>query len=191
MRSDMSLLAVLLSPVLLAACNKASDNTPPNQSAANAAAGKMTREAVATQMAEIRLKPGQWEGRFVMEQVDMRHARDMPPGADAQMKRAMSRTLRYCVTPDQAAHPDGRAFTGEERKDCSYAGFQAHNGQVSGTINCQRDGFTTRMAMTGRYAPDHYAMRMDMTQGGLPDAMTMTMKARSEGKWIGPECSEE
>ena len=170
----------------LAGCNK----PPASQDTQIAATDAMSHDAAVTQIEKVQLKPGQWEGRFVMERIDMSGGEAMPAAARQQMQQAMNRTLRYCVTPEQAAHPDGRAFSGDPGKDCRYSDFAVRGGTVKGNVTCRRDSGTSSMTMAGIYAPDSYAVQMDMRQTGLPNGVEMAMKARSEGRWIGPDCSE-
>src|SRR3546814_2426168 len=52
----------------------------------------------------------------------------LPGGGDQmkeQMKKMMSRaSIKYCVSPEEAANPSGKMFSGQENKDCAYKGFE-------------------------------------------------------------------
>lgn len=181
MRATMGM--VLAATALLAACN----DKPGEQAGNIAATDAMTRAEVKAQVDKVQLKPGQWEGRFTVQDIDMPQA---PAGMKDQMKRMMSQTrLAYCVTPEEAANPSGEMFAGQENKDCTYAGFDAKGGTVKGQVSCKSANGTMNAAMSGSYAPDRYAMDMDMKMAGGPQGMTMAMTARSEGTWIGPTCA--
>ena len=168
---------------LLAACS----DKPGDKAGEIAATDAMSKAEVKAQVAKVQLKPGQWEGRFTVQDIDMPQA---PADVKDQMKRVMSQTsLRYCVTPEQAANPSGEMFAAQENKNCAYRDFSAEGGKVTGQVSCKSEGGVMTAAMSGSYAPESYAMDLDMKMEGGPNAMAMT--ARSEGKWIGPECASD
>lgn len=151
-----------------------------------AATDGMSRQEVKDEVDKVKLKPGQWEGRFAAKMIDMP---GMPAGMKDQMQSMMSQNkLLYCVTPEDAANPSGEMFAGQENKDCTYSDFVVKDGTVKGRVNCnvpQRGKMNA--VISGHYASDTYSMDMDMEMSG--GAKDMTMKAQSEGKWIGPTCS--
>lgn len=180
MRHTMLMLAVITAG--LSACN----DKPGDKTGVIAATDAMSRDEVKAQVDKVQLKPGQWEGRFTVQAIDMPGA---PAGTQDQMKSMMSKAAhRYCVTPEQAANPGGDMFAGQDNKDCTYGGFDAKDGKVQGQLSCKSQGGTMNATLSGAYAPETYAMDMDMKMAGGPNGMTMAMTARSEGKWIGPEC---
>ncbi|MCI4591354.1 DUF3617 domain-containing protein [Sphingobium sp. BYY-5] len=186
MRRTALMLAVLT--VGLAACG----DKPGDKADEIAATDAMSKAQVKAQVDKVQLKPGQWEGSYTIQDIDLSGM----PGATAsmkdQMKRMMSQTThKYCVTPEEAANPSGAMFSGQENKNCTYGGFDAKGGAVKGQISCKSQGSTMNATMSGAYASDHYSMDMDMKMAGGPQGMTMAMTARSEGKWIGPECAPE
>lgn len=171
--------------VLAAAVLTACSDKPGDKAGEIAATDSMSKVEVKAEAAKVQLKPGQWEGRFTVQDIDMPQA---PAGMKAQMKSVMSQTsLRYCVTPEQAANPGAEMFSGQENKNCTYGNFSATGGKVTGQVSCKGNGGTMNAAMSGTYAPDRYAIDMDMKMDGGAHAMAMT--ARSEGKWIGAECA--
>lgn len=150
-----------------------------------------TREEVRQEVRKVQLKPGQWEGSYELVDIDMPN---MPGGGaqmKEQMKKMMSRTsIKYCVSPEEAANPSGKMFSGQENKDCSYKGFEASGGSVKGEISCKsQQGSTMNAVMSGDYAPESYEMHMDMKMTGAPNGMNMSMKAKTSGKWIGTACT--
>ena len=150
-----------------------------------------TRDEVKAEVEKVQLKPGQWEGTYTLEDIDMPN---MPGGGDQmedQMKKMMSRTsIKYCVTPQEAANPSGRMFSGQQNKDCTYKGFDASGGSVKGEIACKSEHGAMNAVMSGNYAPESYEMNMDMKMTGAPNGMDMRMKARTTGKWVADTCAK-
>lgn len=168
--------------LLLAACGDKPGDAPTN--------GSMSKEEVKAAVDKVQLKPGQWEGRFTVQDIDLSNMPGAPAGMKDQMKSMMSQTsLKYCVTPEEAANPSGEMFSGQENKNCTYQGFAVSGGSVKGQVSCKADGGTMTAAMSGTYGGEAYAMDMDMKMAGGPNGAAMAMKARSEGKWIGPTCT--
>lgn len=170
---------------LLCACGEKAVDKP-----VDASTGPQSAAEVKAQTHKVQLKPGQWEGSFALENLDMKNMpQGAPPQMEEQMKKAMTRTMRYCVTPEQAANPDGKMFSGQENKDCTYSGFDASGGAIKGQVSCKSQGGTMTAVMSGTYAPERYEMHMDMKNAGAPGGMEMTMKAKTTGKWVGATCS--
>ena len=174
--------------LMLAACGDKPGETTGNIAATDA----MSREEVKAAVDKVQLKPGQWEGRFTIQDIDLSKMPGAPAGMEDQMKSMMSQTaLKYCVTPEEAANPSGEMFAGQDNKDCAFKDFAVSGGTVKGQVSCKADGGTMNATMAGTYASDSYAMDMDMQMAGGPDGTAMAMKARSEGKWIGADCTAE
>jgi hypothetical protein len=172
----------------LAACG----DKPGDKAGDIAATDAMSKAQVKKAIDKVQLKPGQWEGRFTIQDIDLSGMPGAPDGMEEQMKHMMSQTaLKYCVTPEEAANPSADMFSGQEDKNCRYADFSAVGGTVKGKLSCKAEGGTMNAAMSGTYAPDHYRMDMDMKMEGGPQGSSMAMKARSEGKWIGATCQED
>lgn len=163
---------------LLAACSDQPSGEP------------QSRQEVKAQVQKVQLKPGQWEGSYMLEDIDMP---DMPGGGDQmeeQMKKMMNRTsIKYCVSPEEAANPSGKMFSGQENKDCTYKGFDASGGSVKGEISCKGEQGAMNAVMSGSYAPESYEMNIDMKMTGAPGGMNMSMKAKTSGKWVGATCT--
>lgn len=184
MRRMIPMLAGLLA--MLSACGEKAGE----EAGRIAATDGMIKEEVRAEVNKVQLKPGEWEGSFAVDDIDLSNMPGAPAQMEDQMKRMMSRTaLRYCVTPEEAANPGARMFSGQESKDCTYSGFEARGGSVKGQVSCKTEGGTMNAVMNGNYAPESYEMQMDMKMEGGPQGSTMAMKARSTGKWIGAECS--
>lgn len=183
MRRTMGMLALLAAG--LSACN----DKPGEKTGEIAATDAMSKAEVKAEVDKVQLRPGQWEGRFTVQDIDMPEA---PVAMKDHMKRMMSQTaLRYCITAEQAANPSGEMFSGQENRNCTYAGFEAKGGAVKGEVSCKSEGGTMNATMSGTYAPERYSMDMDMKMAGGAQDMTMAMTARSEGKWIADTCTED
>jgi hypothetical protein len=188
-----TLLALACPLIALSGCGKSdtAGNGAGGSEAAPAAGTAQSAGDLAKQAAKIALKPGQWESTFEIADLTMT---GMPQGVpqDAmkdQMKAAMSKhAIRHCVTKEEAENPDGSLFANQD-KSCTYSGFDMSGGMVKGNVRCDRDGAVTNMTMTGHYAPGNYDMVMDMTMAGGPNGMNMSMKAKSAGRWVGPQCA--
>lgn len=182
--------AALASAVLmLAACGEKAGEKA-EKAGEIGATDAMSHDEVKAQVDKVQLKPGQWEGGFTLEDIDLSHIPGAPPQMKDQMKKMMTQSsIRYCVTPEEAANPSGKMFSGQENKDCNYGGFEAKGGSVKGQVTCKGQQGTMNAVMTGSYAPESYEMHLDMKMEGGPEGTSMAMKARSTGKWVGPTCS--
>lgn len=178
----------LVTLMLLTALSACGDK-PGNKTGEIAATDAMSRQAVKDEVDKVQLRPGQWEGRFTVQDIDMPGA---PAGVKEQMKGMMNKSAhRYCITPEQAANPSGDMFSSRENKDCTYAGFEARGGKMQGKLSCKAQGSIMNATLSGTYAPESYAMDMDMKTQGGPNGTTMAMTARSEGKWTSAQCTPE
>ncbi|MBB3981814.1 hypothetical protein GGR44_001473 [Sphingobium fontiphilum] len=172
----------------LAACGE----KPANETATIAPTDSMSQEDVKQAVGKASIKPGEWQSSFTLEKIDLSGM----PGASAQMedqmKRMMSRTdIKHCVTPEEAENPGGDMFSGQENKDCTYKGFDMSGGRIAGQVECKSEEGVMNAIMSGTHTADSYDMTMDMKMAGGPDGMTMAMKARTEGKWIGGQCAKD
>lgn len=166
----------LIGLVLLAGCNK---GAAPGETASKAAGG-----------AEVQFQPGQWSTTTEIVSMDM-------PGAPAGVKDAMlsaaktagSKTMGYCLTPEQAKKPSSAMFTGPQQIGCTYNRFSMAGGRIDMAMSCkppQASGMTVAMTMTGPMTPASYELATDqkITSPQLPSG-TMTMKAKTIGKRVG------
>lgn len=183
-----ALLVVAGVTLLLGGCGKS------EKEAINASA-PMSREDVAAQVSKVKMKSGQWETSFTLDDIDFTN---MPKGAPSsaqmkdQMKATMSRSaIKHCVTPEQAANPSADMLSGQKDRNCTYKGFDMAGGTIKGQVSCDKSGQAMTATMTGNYAPDSYDVTMDMTTRGGTDGMAMTMKARTQGKWLGDQCTAD
>ena len=145
--------------------------------------GNMSADEVASELASVKIEPGQWEATNEIVSVD---APGMPPGVlDGMIGKKT--TMRNCVTPEQAAKPDANFLTAQQGSNCSYQDFSMSGGEMKGTMTCQGGETPGRMVMemAGEYGPTSYDMTMDMKTSELPGGMSMTVKARTTGKRVG------
>lgn len=166
----------LIGLVLLAGCNKA----------------ETSGGAAGVKAGGVKFAPGQWSTTTEIVSMDM-------PGAPPQMKDAMrsaaksagSKTMGYCLTPEQANKPSSAMFTGPQQNGCAYTKFSMAGGRIDMAMTCkppQVSGMNVAMTMSGPMTPVTYELAMDqkITSPQLPGG-TMTMIAKTTGKRVG-EC---
>lgn len=153
----------------------------------------MTVDEVAKTMSNVKMKPGAWDVSMTIEDVKLT---GLPPGPQGQqieqmMKQSIgARTVKSCMTPEQAANPQADFLAAQEGKNCTYDGFAMDGGQVKGKMVCTPPNGKGQMTMTmnGTYSPTDYAMNMTLEGAGMGDGMAMTMKAKTQGKWLSDAC---
>lgn len=135
--------------------------------------------------ADIHLTPGAWETEIRTADFQIE---GMPPEAAARMKQAMAQskaaasTVRTCVTPEKAAHPDRDFFKGN--KDCKYKDFSLGGGKLTGTMECKGErGSATTMTVNGTYTADSYSM--DMAMKGNDDGRAISMHLVATSHHVG------
>lgn len=143
----------------------------------------MTAEEVADELSGMKIKPGQWEAT---NEIVSATAPGMPPGVLDQMV-GQKTTAQNCVTPEQAAKPSANFLAAQENSNCTYQDWRMERGRMTGTMTCEGGEMPGKMVMTmdGRYGATSYDMTMDMETTGLPDNMSMTIKARTSGRRVG------
>jgi hypothetical protein len=147
----------------------------------------MTADEVADKMSEVRIKPGQWE---VTSEIVSANAPNLPDQAVRHMLGQKTKILN-CITPEEAARPSADFLSAQKDSKCTYRDWSMDNGRMSGTVICEAGSLPGKMVMKmdGHYGAESYDLVMDMESSGLPDGMTMTMKARTTGKHVG-ECAK-
>ena len=147
--------------------------------------GEQSAEEVAKEMAELKMRPGQWEATNEILSANA-------PGIPSETLRTMvgqKKTVSNCVTPEEAAKPSASFLAGQQNSDCSYQDFAMDDGRMTGTMSCSVPGVPgkTVMKMEGKYSPVAYDMNMDMTVN-IPGGMKMAVKAKTIGRRTG-ECA--
>jgi hypothetical protein len=143
----------------------------------------MTAEEVADELSGMKIQPGQWEAT---NEIVSASAPGMPAGVLDQMV-GQKTTVQNCITPEQAAKPSANFLAAQENSNCTYQDWSMNGGRMTGTMTCEGGEMPGKMVMTmdGRYGSTQYDMNMNMETTGLPDNMSMTIKARTTGKRIG------
>lgn len=150
-------------------------------------AGAQTAQAdVARQLAQVEVRPGLWE---VSSGIVSASQPGMPLELAERMKGPRG-TARHCITPEQAARPDGNFLAGRRSSQCSYRDFAMRAGRIAGTMACRDPaGAETNARMSGTYAAESFDMRMDMETPGL-GAATLSVVVRQSGRRVG-DCIRE
>ena len=145
--------------------------------------GDMTAEEVADQLKDMKIQPGQWEAT---NEIVSASAPGMPEGVLQQMV-GQKTTVQNCITPEQAAKPSANFLAAQENSNCTYQDWSMNRGRMTGTMTCEGGEMPGKMVMTmdGKYGSTSYDMNMSMETTGLPDNMSMTIKARTSGKRVG------
>lgn len=141
---------------------------------------EMSTNEVAAELAHMRIAPGLWE--LKSEVVEVRG-----PELPREVRNRMigpRRTLRNCISPEQAARPSANFLATSADTSCRYRGFSIHDGRMRGEMRCRE----AQARMTGRYQPQRYDIVMEM-EGPAPGGETMTLSLRASGRRIG-ECDE-
>ena len=147
----------------------------------------MSADEVADRISQVKIKPGQWEAT---SEIVSATAPNLPAEALRQMV-GQKTTIRNCVTPEQAARPSADFLAVQKNSHCTYQDWSMDDGRMAGTMTCQSGPMPGKMVMKldGRYGEESYDLAMDMESSGLPDGMTMTIKARTTGKRVG-DCAK-
>jgi hypothetical protein len=159
--------------IALAACGSA--ETEKNR--------EMSAEEVAGELSAMKIEPGQWEATNEILEAS---APGMPEGMLDQMVGKKT-TTQSCITPEQAAKPSANFLAAQENSNCTYQDWSMRGGRMTGTMTCEGGEMPGKMVMKmdGKYAPTSYDMAMDMNTTGLPDNMSMVIKARTTGRRVG------
>ncbi len=175
------ILALMLPPLALAACNSS-----PKVEASNATSEEVAAKVESSGVADRFISPGQWRMTMKVNDVSMP---GLPPEAAAHMKETMGqgRVFTNCVTPEEAKRPGEGMFAGDDNS-CRYEKFSMGGGKIDMTMRCG-DGNTARvMDMTGTYGPNDYQMKVASRATGESGPAAMSMQMEMVGKRIG-ECT--
>lgn len=144
------------------------------------------RNDVAGALARVEVRPGLWE---VTREIVSASQPGLPVEIAERMKGRRS-VRRHCITPEQAARPDGNFLAGGVGGRCTHSGFSMEDGRVSGEMLCRDPGgIETRARMSGSYGPERFEIGMEMETPGI-GGETMAVVARQSGRRVG-ECGAE
>jgi hypothetical protein len=170
---------LVLTPLLLLACNKG-----PEVSAHNAS----VEEVAAKAKSVMKIEPGLWTSSTEILAVDMPGIKDnaMAEQMTSAMKSRKATDFTHCVTAAEAEKPSSEMFTGNANSQCKYNDFKMVGGKIDATMTCSPEGGTMTMAMNGTYSSTGYDMTMDMktTNARMPGG-GMSMKAHTKGARTG------
>ena len=93
-------------------------------------------------------------------------------------------TRRICITPEQAVRADA-TFLAQRPGDCVQRGVTLEGGRLTGAMVCRERGLPPSVvALDGRYGPDRYVLRMEMTSP-LPDGNVIALDVVTVGERTG------
>lgn len=128
----------------------------------------------------LRVSPGAWEIRSA---VVAARGQNLPVLARDRLIGPRP-TRQLCLTRAQAER-SGAAFIVQRPGDCAQRGVQLDDGRLSGAMVCQERGLPPSVvALDGRYGPDRYVLRMEMTSP-LPDGTVVTLDVVTVGQRTG------
>lgn len=174
---------IVLTPLLLLACNKG-----PSVSATNAS----VEEVAAKAKAALKIEPGLWNSSTEILSVDMPGIKNkaMAEQIANSMKNAKATDFSHCVTPAEADKPSSEMFAGKSNGQCRYDNFQMAGGRIDATMSCSPQegtaaGGTMKMTMNGTYSSTGYDMTMNMATGAEAPGGGMSIKAHTKGARTG------
>lgn len=131
------------------------------------------------------IEPGEWTLTMEMTEVEAPNA---PPAALEAMRAAQRPQVQTeCVTPEQAANPDGGMFAPQSNENCEDMDFTMSGGVISLDANCTVPGAgAMEMTMNGTYDRTSLSTDVEMTMANTPLG-PMTMRGRMTGERTG-EC---
>lgn len=143
----------------------------------------MTAEEVAAELRNVRVEPGLWE---VRSEVLDATGPNLPRQAQAEIK-GHRRSIRNCITPEQAAHPETNFLRTQRNGHCTYRGFSMRDGRMRGEMRCTGGGMpgVVTTSMHGLHGPRSHDVRMRMTSTGMPEGANMIIETRTVGRRIG------
>jgi len=170
-----------LALLLLVACDR-----EPKVDMKDASVGDVAKKVQAVRGNEMTVLPGKWVQNVAMETFDVP---GMPESAQATVRETMASSAsghEICLTKAQTSRPSEDFFAGKDSK-CRYERFTMKGGKIDGVMRCDHGDMRQVMELSGDYAPDHYAMRMDMrTQNAAPGEMgNMHMVMKVDAKRVG------
>jgi hypothetical protein len=99
---------------------------------------------------EVKPEPGRYEAQIEALAIDI-------PGAPSQMsgimKRAMSRTVKYCLTPEEVEEGframTERSNANADEGECTTDRYSFVDGRFEAALTCRADGRSMKIDMTG------------------------------------------
>ena len=175
-----TVLLLAVSGLALAACK-------PSVSLTNASPEEVAEAAKASGAEAIQLRPGQWETKVEMVDLQLPDMKGMPAQVAERMRAEMSKphSVSSCMTEEDVKNHGTKMF-GDAGNKCKYDKYEMSGGHVDAVMSCPSERGATKLHMTGTFAADSFEvqqeMDMDLGVGG-----TTHTKARVTGKRVG-EC---
>lgn len=172
----------------LAACNQQSTQESAAKtgevSLTNAAPSEVAKQARAAGPAHF--SPGEWETRVEITDIDMP---GVPPQVRDRMMGAMKavRTVKTCVTAEQASKPQSDVLTGKTDGRCTYDSYDMADGRIDARMHCTApQGGSMTQTIAGTFTETSFALASEMRSSGGPGgAGAMHMKAKTSGSRLG------
>lgn len=128
------------------------------------------------------IEPGEWTLTMQMTEVTAANA---PAGALEAMQSQPAQTQTQCITPAQAANPDGGLFAPQSNEDCENMDFSMSGGTISLDATCQVPGAgAMEMTMDGTYDRTTLNADLQMVMAQTPMG-EMTMSGTMTGERTG------
>lgn len=189
-----TLIALALPIAILGACSSNADADTSDGTSADADGnGEISNDEIAAEMesAALSITPGQWEATVQLTEFDFPQ---MPEQVRGMMREQMGQpqTSRSCITPEEAADPEGSMFGQNAENGCTYSEFSMSGGNMLIEATCRPAGSpgTMNMRMEGTYTATSYNMNMAMNMDAGP-AGPMSMSGQVTGNYVGPDCGAE
>ncbi|MEO6388111.1 MAG: DUF3617 domain-containing protein, partial [Croceibacterium sp.] len=148
-----ALCAPLFAPLFaLAACN-----SQPTVEATNASVEDVAKQVADASGSDSFVSPGKWQSTYTIEEMTMPGMDALPASVRAQIRSRTPgpQTTESCLTEADVKNPREKLFA-HALKDCTYDHFRMAGGTMDSEMTCTLGGASTKMTMTGTYAPDHY-----------------------------------
>ena len=128
------------------------------------------------------MRPGLWEVRSAVVAVS-------EPGLPLEIAERMKgprRTVRRCITPQEAARPDAGLIAARRAGRCGGESFERRSGRIAGSAVCSDErGAATRLRMSGDYRAEAYRVRIEAETPGIAPGRTMTLVTEQSGRRVG------
>jgi hypothetical protein len=174
-------ITVPLAALALAACNQG-----PSVSLTNASPEEAAKAIEASGAGQAQMRPGKWESKIEVLEMEMPGMEGMPPEFAQKMKTELmkARTVSTCMTEDDLKQRNSKIFTGDKNNKCTFDRYNLSGGKIDAVMTCPGDRGTMKMQMTGTFAAESYALEQSMDMAG-PDGKNLHSKSRVSGKRIG------
>jgi len=150
----------------------------------------VARNEAAAPAPRVDLRPGLWEVQSVIVGVSEQGL----PLEVAERMKGPRRTVRRCITAEDAARPDAGLLAARRSGRCSDESFGRRSGRIAGSAVCRDErGAATRLRMSGRYSAEAYAIQTEVETAGIGAGRMMTLVTEQSGRRVGdcPDGGEE